>query len=617
MKCRMLIGCGFVLAVAVWQAGAATNTVQFADIEPLLRSGRPSANAAALALGGPAQPAPESPRFTQTPDGYLESLGAAPGTEFPAAPAPAGQPEVTAKNFLKQHGRLFGVTSPSVDFKLRKKNSGNGRHSIRLTQTYEGIPVFGGEMVVQVNDAGGVEYVAGNFDRDTSDLDEKRLATKPQLTAGEAAAAAQAYYAPKAPGQALAITPPELNLFVPALLKMQGPKRLTWRMEVRTADQTTVAKRAFIDARSGEFVQDIPLLVEFLNRRIYDHNNTRNTAGVVVRSEGGVPAALAEANAAYDFLGDTYNFYYNRFGRDGISNDGASMYAHVRYCDSNQSHPCPLANAYGGGSAMYFGQGYTADDVCAHELTHGVTAVESMLIYANESGAINESMSDVFGEYVDLTNTGGNDSAAKRWLIGEDVPGGPFRSMTNPPAYSGPDWLGSSLYQPRAAVPTGENDYGGVHSNGGVNNKLCCLLTDGGRFRGHTITAMEITPVAALYYEANVNLLTASSGWTNLASALKQAAINLNWSISQRQNLDNAIAAVGLLLPRPFIYIDAALGSTETGTPTQPAHSINKGVSLLGAATDGTLILRGTGHTNRISRKVTIQTWDGTARIEP
>lgn len=540
LKRRVLIACGVMLAAGMLEAADAPGEVRFSEIAPLLKSGRSSAKVA-----GAAQADAESPRVTRNSQGQIESLSAGPGREFPAVGGSKGDPEGAAKNFLKQNGKLFGVTSPAVDFQLKKKNSGKGRHSIRLTQTYEGVPVFGGEVVVQVNDDGGVEYVSANFDRDTRDLDDKRLSPKAKLTADEAAAAAQAHYAAAADGQALTVTPPELTLFVPSLLKMQGPKRLVWKMEIRSADETTVAQQVFIDAHSSGFVHEIPLMLDLLNRNIYDHNNNvASSAGTLVRSEGGSPAALAEANSAYDFLGDTYNFFFNRFGRDGIFDDGAPMYARVRYCDPR--YPCPLQNAYGGSSTMYFGQGYTTDDICGHELAHGVTAATSGLIYQNESGAINESLSDVFGELVDLTNTGGTDTAGVRWRMGEDLPIGAIRDMKNPPAFNHPDWLGSSLYHPLAAVPARTNDHGGVHSNSGINNKLCYLLTDGATFRGRSITGMGINLVAALYYEATANLLISTSGWKDLANALRQAAINLDWTTAQRQNVENALAAVGL-----------------------------------------------------------------------
>lgn len=84
------------------------------------------------------------------------------------------------------------------------------------------------------------------------------------------------------------------------------------------------------------------------------------------------------------------------------------------------------ANAFWNGSQMVYGDAYgfpLADDVVGHELTHGVTDYESNLLYYYQSGAINESFSDVWGEFVDLTNGSGNDAPNVRWLMGEDVSG--------------------------------------------------------------------------------------------------------------------------------------------------------------------------------------------------
>src|SRR6476620_5352850 len=132
---------------------------------------------------------------------------------------------------------------------------------------------------------------------------------------------------------------------------------------------------------------------------------------------------------------------------------------------------------------MVYGDGFPVDDVVGHELTHGVTDFESSLFYFAQSGAINESLSDVFGEFIDLSNTagGGNDSAAARWKIGEDI--GAFRDMKNPPAFGDPDMMQSANYF------SGPGDNAGVHTNSGVNNKAAFLMTDGGTFNGKTVTA--------------------------------------------------------------------------------------------------------------------------------
>ena len=99
---------------------------------------------------------------------------------------------------------------------------------------------------------------------------------------------------------------------------------------------------------------------------------------------------------------------------------------------------------------MYYGTGFTSgDDVVGHELAHGVTEFTSNLFYYYQSGAINESLSDVFGELVDLTNGRGTDTPAVRWQLGEDLPAiGVIRDMENPrpPAAPDPDRMTSPDY---------------------------------------------------------------------------------------------------------------------------------------------------------------------------
>jgi len=203
-------------------------------------------------------------------------------------------------------------------------------------------------------------------------------------------------------------------------------------------------------------------------------------------------------------------------------------------------------NAFWNGSQMVYGDKYgyaLADDVVGHELTHGVTEYESNLFYYYQSGAINESFSDVWGEFVDLTNGRGYDDPGVRWLLGEDISGiGAIRNMQNPPAFSDPDKITSLYYY------TGASDNGGVHTNSGVNNKTACLMTDGGTFNGQTITGLGITKVAKIYYEVQTNLLTSGSDYADLYNALYQGCLNLigtfGISSSDCQQVRNATIAV-------------------------------------------------------------------------
>jgi Zn-dependent metalloprotease len=248
-----------------------------------------------------------------------------------------------------------------------------------------------------------------------------------------------------------------------------------------------------------------------------------------------------------------------------------------------------------------------ADDVVGHEFTHGVTQYESGLVYQNESGAINESLSDVFGEFIDLTNGAGNDAANVRWLIGEDITGaggGAIRNMSNPPQFGDPDRIGSPRYY------LGGNDNGGVHTNSGVNNKAAYLMVDGATFNSTTVTGIGLEKVARIYYEVQTNILTSGSSYYDLANALRQACTNLTGpagiTANDCQQVANAITATEmhalhvattgndandcLSTMRPCRTIAAAVTKAAAGDPiaiapgTYVEHplTISKNVRLVG-----------------------------------
>src|SRR5205085_1682189 len=128
-----------------------------------------------------------------------------------------------------------------------------------------------------------------------------------------------------------------------------------------------------------------------------------------------------DADLAYDYAGATYDYYFNNFGRDSLDGKGLPLISLVRYCPRGEA--CPYENASWDGQQMTYGDGFaSADDVVGHELTHGFTEFTSHLFYYYQSGAINESLSDVFGELIDQTDGLGTDTTAVRWQMGEDLP---------------------------------------------------------------------------------------------------------------------------------------------------------------------------------------------------
>ena len=133
---------------------------------------------------------------------------------------------------------------------------------------------------------------------------------------------------------------------------------------------------------------------------IHDQKGATDTVGAVVRAEGQPASKDPAVNEAYDGLGATYKFYWDIFHRDSIDGAGMALHGLVHFGSKYN-------NAFWDGQEMVFGDGdgvlftrFTASlDVIGHELTHGVTQFEANLVYSGQSGALNESISDVFGSW--------------------------------------------------------------------------------------------------------------------------------------------------------------------------------------------------------------------------
>jgi Zn-dependent metalloprotease len=211
-------------------------------------------------------------------------------------------------------------------------------------------------------------------------------------------------------------------------------------------------------------------------RTIDDEKGSENLPGTTVRSEGEPPTADVEVNEAYDGLGATYTFYSDIFQRDSVDDHGLPLIASVHFGDHYD-------NAFWNGDQMVFGDGdgqlfnrFTiATDVIGHELTHGVTQYTAGLAYLNQAGALNESVSDVFGSLVKQYKLG-QKAADADWLIGEGllapgVQGKALRSMKAPgTAYDDPTLGTDDQPATMSGYVHTASDNGGVHTNSGIPN---------------------------------------------------------------------------------------------------------------------------------------------------
>lgn len=253
-------------------------------------------------------------------------------------------------------------------------------------------------------------------------------------------------------------------------------------------------------------------------------------------------------NASYDaaavdahyYAGVTYDYYKDVFNRNSYDGKGAKLVSSVHYGRNYN-------NAFWNGSQMVYGDGDGVNfiefsgglDVIAHELTHAVTDTTADLIYQNESGALNEAISDIFGTLVESHANINPD-----WLIGEDIytpgiNGDALRSMEDPTVNGDPDHY-SKRY-------TGTSDNGGVHTNSGIINKAAYLLSQGGTHYGVTVNGVGKAALGDIFYRALTTYYTASTNFSQARAGAIQAATDLyGASSSQVQSVKDAFSAVGV-----------------------------------------------------------------------
>jgi Zn-dependent metalloprotease len=244
----------------------------------------------------------------------------------------------------------------------------------------------------------------------------------------------------------------------------------------------------------------------------------------------------------------TYKYYSQKYGRNSYNNTGGVIKSYVSYSSN-------YVNAFWDGSRMTYGDGDGTNygplvslDICGHEITHGVTEYSANLVYSYQSGALNESFSDIFGESIEKFASGTND-----WLMGDDIgaggSGGALRSMSNPNAFGDPDtYQGTYWY-------SGSGDSGGVHTNSGVQNFWFYVLSVGksgtnDKGDSYNVTGIGMDKAGAIAYRNLTVYLNSNSQYSDARNGAIQAAIDLYGAGSAEEiATTNAWYAVGVGAP--------------------------------------------------------------------
>ncbi|MBN1416728.1 MAG: M4 family metallopeptidase [Bacteroidales bacterium] len=516
------------------------------------------------------------------------------------------KPSQQCFNYLNKLKALLKTERPEDHFVITRSSTDRfNKTHIRLDQVYKGIPVYGGEVIVHLDRNGEGELFNGRFFPVRVDIN-----TSPVITTDMAVEKATMHLYK---GNKKEIKGPVFDFI--ASLEQPVSSLVIYRTkapvpEFMLAYHVTLFAanhhrwEYFIDAINGNVIhyfehnysangkrtataKDLNNVTRTVNTYEYgsnfylidlskpmytsptfvkpddlegaiitiDMNNTYgyNQAFYYVTSATNTWTDPKAVSAHYN-AATSYDYYYQKHGRNSIDGKGGSIISIVNVADDNGQ---PMDNAYWNGRFICYGNGDEAFkplagslDVGGHELTHGVVENTANLEYEGESGAINESMADVFGSMIENED----------WLMGEDIvrtevfPSGALRSMSDP--HNGGSSLSDAGYQPSHMDEkyTGSQDNYGVHINAGICNLAYYLYAQ----------AIGKETAAEIYYKTLDHYLTKSSQFIDLRLAVIQAASEMYGAGS------NQVTQAG-------IAFDAVGITNGEGTQTNPTLPENPG----------------------------------------
>ncbi|HYE15201.1 MAG TPA: M4 family metallopeptidase [Pyrinomonadaceae bacterium] len=476
-----------------------------------------------------------------------------------------------------------------------------------VQQTHNGVPVFGGEAIVHL------DAVSGEEAQPTTDtlVPDVSVHTTPGMTAKEAVGLAKAQYKAKKGCDECLTGEPQADLWV---LRHEGADHLVYRVQLARLDGTehTSEPVYFIDAHTGALVwgydnlqtqaatgtgvslysgtQPINTIrsgssyyMEDLSRAVgtFDNRNSAkiNTTMGYITSYGSVyrfadadnlwNASTAKAGVdAHYGAAKVYDYFLSVHGRNGIDGSGGPRtYASVDGSTGLISSIVHFGKSYNNAfwssskNQMFYGDGDGVNfsplvtlDICGHEMQHGITSRTANLTYANESGALNESWSDVFGAMVELYAEGAETTTT--WWVGEDantpgVVGDALRYMDRPHNAGNYGYTANDDPDHYSERYTGTGDNGGVHINSGIPNHVFYLLAKGGphaHVAGTPVTGIGADKAAAIWYKALTTYMTSSTNFAGARAATINAADALYGAGSAESlSVAQAWAACGVL----------------------------------------------------------------------
>ncbi len=493
-----------------------------------------------------------------------------------------------AVDVLKKVSAVFMIKDAAREFSLRRMDKEpNGFAHLRMSQSYLGVRVSGSEMTVHFDGAGNAYQVDGKY------ISVALADVVPALTVDKAGVLAKG--ALKVPPVDLVVSSSELVIW-----GMGDTPLLAYEVELTASG---LRWRVWVDAKSGKVI----LAYDNCHRVSAPSSSgvSVSITGSILAQEGGQALSVTgwreqtgvhylynkgskwfiynvgvfgySDNSTYAHRNTsswgttdraamsgarnfeiTQQYFLSRHNRNGF--DGSGSYARA-----NIHQGIAYVNAYWDGSDFHFGDGDAVNsgpfivlDVAAHEFTHAVTENTANLTYYGESGALNESFSDIFGACVEFYGQADGRSSYPNvqsghadWLMGEDcwITSKSLRDMRNPrnTATVGSDGVQPSRYH-GSDWYYGSDDAGGVHYNSGVQNCFFYLLCEGGAASNdglaYSVTGLGIANAEQIAYRALTIYCNANTDYASARVAWISAAQDLN--SSWVSSVQAAWAAVGV-----------------------------------------------------------------------